>query len=125
MVSGAAAEQPARTQHQKREQNYIGHEVADLRPEVPLAMRLHDAEQQPAQDRAGNRAEPADHHGDQALQRRPHPEHRRDLLVDGEHKEAGNATDRRRTRESEQHGHLDIDADEMGCNRIADDGAQA
>ena len=48
-------------------------------------MHFHSAEHQAAQERARNRSETADHHGDQPFERGPHAKHRGDLLVDREH----------------------------------------
>ena len=87
-------------------------------------MRLDDAQQQAADDGARHRSEPADHHGDEALERRPHAEHRRDLLVDREHQEAGGAADRGGARERQQHGARHIDPDQVSGRRTVDDGAQ-
>ena len=87
-------------------------------------MGLDDAENEAADNRPGDRAEPADHHGDQPLQRRPHPEHRRDLLIGRQHEKAGDAADRRRQRKGLEHRALDIDPGKTCSDAVLDDRAQ-
>ncbi len=122
--AGAAPSRPPGRSTRNPNRTRVGDQVADLRPEIPLAVRLDQSQQQAADHRAGDRTEPADHHGDETLQGRPHAEHRRDLLVDGEHEVAGNAAERRGARERAQGRRLHIDADEVRGHRLVDDRAQ-
>ena len=116
---------PARPQREHGEQHAPGDQVAHLRPEQPLRVRLDHAQRQPAEDGAGHRAQAPQHHGDQALGGRPHAEHGRDLVVGRGDQEAGHPADGRGQHER-QHQHAPHrHADDLGRAPVVDDGADA